>query len=559
MHKVTFHPANRSVEIQKGASILEAAQMAGVIIESPCKGLGTCGKCKVRLEAGSLSNIRYDGDRCLSEEEENQGFVLSCLAQVVDDVSVFAEEPANKKNNTLKILGYAKAVDMELDAFIRKQFIEQENITRIYGGQHLLGIEQGNTEDKNFGIVVDIGTTTLVASIVDINKGKEIETVSSLNPQCFHAQDVLSRITISSEERGLSFMYSELIKEINLMIGKATWSSGIRKENIYEIVYSGNTCMLHLATRVSPHSLGRYPYTPQISGGNHLKAAEHNLDISVFGIVYIPPIISAYVGADITSGILAARLHDQKRVVLFVDIGTNGEIVISSEGKLSATSTAAGPAFEGMNITCGMRAEKGAVEHFAIDENGYITVKTIGQSKAVGICGSGLVDVVGELVSYGVIQKNGRFADPRANFLTPALRERIVRHKGKPGFTVSDGVYLLQKDVRQVQLAKGALRAGVEVLLRHRGIKASDVDRVLIAGAFGYHLRAESLINIGLLPREFEGRIEFIGNTSKSGGQAFLLNKTYRLEMKKVAEAIEVLELANFQDFEKVFVKCLSF
>lgn len=560
MNQVTFYPTNCSVEVKKGTSILEAAQMAGVLIESPCKGLGTCGKCKVRVEAESLNNIRYDGDRHLSEEERRQGFVLSCLARVMmDDISVSVEERGGKRANTLNILGYAKAIDMELDGFIKKQFVEQMGITTVYGENDVLGIEQGNTEDKNYGMVVDIGTTTLVASIVDINKGKEVESVFSLNPQCLHAQDVLSRIMASSEECGLFLMYSELIEEINRMIDRATGSSGIRNENIYEVVFSGNTCMLHLATRVSPCSLGKYPYTSQITGGNHLKAAEHNLNISEFGVLYLPPIISAYVGADITSGILATRLYDQKGVALFVDIGTNGEMVIASEGKLSATSTAAGPAFEGMNITYGMRADLGAVEHFAIEENGCVTAATVGRSKAVGLCGSGLVDVVGELVAHGIIQKNGNLADPQTNFLQPALKKRLVRHKGKRSFMVSDGVYLLQKDIRQVQLAKGAVRAGIEVLLQHRGIKASDVEKVFIAGAFGYHLRAGSLISIGLLPREFEGRIEFVGNTSKSGGQSFLLNKAYRAKMKKTVEAIDVLELANVKDFEKVFIKCLSF
>ncbi|OPY90740.1 MAG: Na(+)-translocating NADH-quinone reductase subunit F [Syntrophus sp. PtaU1.Bin208] len=559
MARVTFQPANLSVEVQNGASILDAAQVAGVSVESPCNGIGACGKCKVRLEPEFLKNISYENDGHLLEEEKRRGVVLSCLAQVKDDLSVFVEESIPKESSVRTILGYARAMAFELDGFVEKKFIEPENVTRIYGGDEFLGVEPGNTADRNYGMVVDIGTTTLVATLVDIRDGKELKTVFSLNPQCLHAQDVLSRITMASEEQGLTLLYSELVAEINRMIDQSIQPLGIQKQNLYEVVYSGNTCMLHLATRVSPSSLGKYPYTPRITGGTSLKAAELGLDISAFGRLYLPPVISAYVGADITSGILASRLHEQQGVALFVDIGTNGEMALASEGRLSATSTAAGPAFEGMNITCGMRADEGAVERFAIGEEGSVAVKTIGGSKAVGLCGSGLVDLVGELVTHGVIGKNGRLADPQADFLPPALKERLVRYNGKPGFRVSDGVYLLQKDIRQVQLAKGAVRAGVEILLRHRGIRAADVDRVLIAGAFGYHLKAECLINIGLLPREFAGRIDFIGNTSKSGGQAFLLNKAYRREMTKVAESVEVLELANVEAFEKVFVSCLNF
>ena len=506
-----------------------------------------------------LRRIRYEDERHLSPAEKRQGFVLSCRTRVMDDLSVSVDESFLKECQAPKILGFAKSFAVKRDPFIKKQFIETEKITRVYGGFDILGVEPGNTADKNYGLVVDIGTTTLVASLMDNREGREMASVSSLNPQCLHAQDVLSRIRISSDEQGLSLMYQELTHEINRMIAGATRSAGIRQENIYEVVYSGNTCMLHLATGVSPHSLGKYPYTPQIFGGTHVRAAEHGLAIAAFGVLYLPPVISGYVGADITSGILASRLHDQKDVVLFVDIGTNGEMVIASEGRLSATSAAAGPAFEGMNIACGTRADQGAVEHVDMDENGTMAVETIGRSEAVGLCGSGLVDLVGELVTHGVIRQNGKLADPQTNTLPPALRERLVRHRGKLRFQVSDRIFLSQQDIRQVQLAKGAVRTGVEVLLQQRGIKASDVDRILIAGAFGYHARAANLINIGLLPREFAGRMAFVGNTSQSGGQAFLLNKAYRREMKEIVKSIDVLELAKFPDFEKIFVKSLNF
>ena len=560
MAKVIFFPSNRSVEVRKGTSIFEAARVAGVSIPSSCKGIGTCGKCKVRIDEGSLSNIRSYADQSLPGESASQRFVLSCLTQIKDDISVSVEGIGARVSSGPNILAYARAVNVELDGFIRKRFTEEEGVTRVYGGDDLLGIEEGNTEDRNYGVVVDIGTTALVASIVDINTGKEIKSVSSTNPQFLHAEDVLSRIAISSEESGLALMYSEITGEINRMIEEAAGSSRVARENLYEIIYTGNTCMLHLATCVSPRTLGEYPYRAQISGGSHLRAEDHNLAISDFGVIYLPPIISPYVGADITSGILASGFHRYKGTAIFLDIGTNGEMVLAHHGKLSATSTAAGPAFEGMNIACGMRADNGAVERFAIEEDGSIALKTIGESRAVGLCGSGLVDVVSELVSHALIKKNGRLANPRAEpGLPPALKERLRGHEGMPAFMIADGVYLSQRDVRQVQLAKGAIRSGVEVLLRHRGIKASDVERILVAGAFGYFLRSESLLNIGLLPGEFEGRIEFVGNTSQSGGRVFLLNRASRREMRETVESVEVLDLARFPGFDKVFTKCLGF
>jgi len=283
------------------------------------------------------------------------------------------------------------------------------------------------------------------------------------------------------------------------------------------------------------------------------------LCISDIGLIYLPPIISSYVGPDITSGILATRLQDRKGTTLFVDIGTNGEMVIARNGKLSATSTAAGPAFEGMNITYGMRAEKGAIEYFNIEEDGSIKIKTIEDGTAIGICGSGLMDIVGELVANKVIGKSGRFSKAEVSDLPEILSKRLTKVDGKAAFEVAEGIYLTQKDIRQVQLAKGAVRAGIEFLMNSKNVAADEVDKIQIAGSFGYHLRAKSLINIGLLPSEFEGKIDFVGNTSKSGGHALLLNKSYRSEMEKLVKEIEVIELSNGENFEKIFVSALSF
>lgn len=557
MAEVVFNRENKSVIVEEGTTILMAARKAGIIIESPCSGAGTCGKCKVRLDRESLKNVIPKGRHHLSEDEEEQGYVLSCETQVFGNINVYSIQ--NNKNNTLKILSEGQSFDVSIEPLIKKEYFQKENCTRVFAEEKELGIEAGDTREKSYGVVVDIGTTTLVAAIVNLNDGSQLGTVSSLNPQAVYAQDVLSRIKFSSDDNGLSTMYTEVIKEINRMIHEVSDNCGISTENIYEVIFSGNTCMIHLASNTNPESLGKYPYTPKVNGAVYLNASEHKIDISKFGIIYLPPIVSAYVGADITSGILASRLHEKKGITLFVDIGTNGEMVIGFDGNLSATSTAAGPAFEGMNITCGMRAGHGAIEFFEVSKQGTVETKVIGDTKALGICGSGLIDIVGELVDKGVVNKSGKFVDPEASDLPQALKEKLVKKDGKLVFKITDDVYLSQKDIRQVQLAKGAVRAGIEFLLANKGVKAEDVDKVLIAGSFGYHLRAKSLINIGLLPREFEGKIEFIGNTSKSGGHAFLLNKAYRNRMEELVKNIEVLELANYKDFDRVFVKCLNF
>ena len=556
MVKVNFGTFDKSVTVVEGTTILEAARLLGIIIESFCNAVGVCGKCKVKVTSGNLEDVIQNGKHHLSERERTQGFVLACGAKVMADVNI--EVASKHLNETLQILNHGESFDIELDSFINKKY-KDDGKTYVYAGEKIIGEEVGDTTALNYGIVVDIGTTTLVATLVNINTGQELNSISALNPQSIYAQDVLSRIKFASDESGLNTMYSEITKELNSMIQKNIEGMGIDKKNIYEVIFSGNTCMIHLAANVNPYSLGKYPYTPLLRGGTNLSAKEHKLNISSSGLIYLPPIISSYVGPDITSGILATRLQDRKGTTLFVDIGTNGEMVIARDGKLSSTSTAAGPAFEGMNITCGMRAERGAIEYFNIEENGSIEIKTIEGGPAIGICGSGLLDIVGELIANKVIGKSGRFSSIENSDLPEVLRKRLVKLDGRNAFEIAEGIFLTQKDIRQVQLAKGAVRAGIEFLMNSKKVEADEVDKIQIAGSFGYHLRAKSLINIGLLPKEFEGKIDFVGNTSKSGGHALLLNKKYRLEMENLVKEIEVVELSNGENFDKIFVKCLSF
>ncbi len=555
MVRVDFKQAGVSVQAEKGSTILEAARKAGVMIESPCNGAGTCGKCLVRMSVQSDSNVIQKASRH-SNRTLASGMVLACQTEIYSDVII--DDIPNTAPQGLKILDQGQSLAVELDCSISKKYDAELAATLIYMDGQLLGTEKGDSAAKNYGVVVDIGTTTLVAALIDLNTGDELSSRSALNPQALQAQDVLSRIRFASEKAGLAVMYTGAIQEINRMITEIAKQAQVKKSHIYEVVFSGNTCMLHLAANVNPESLGRYPYTPVIDGARHLKAIEFNLDIAEFGLIYLPPIISSYVGADITSGILACKLHEREGITLFVDIGTNGEMVLAVNGKLVATSTAAGPAFEGMNITHGMRAGVGAIESFEITLDGII-IKTIGEAESVGICGSGLLDIVGELVAHGVIDKNGKLKDPKSMEFPEFIKERLTRRDGKLVFALSEQVWLSQKDIRQVQLAKGAIRSGIEFLLANEAITAAEVEQVLIAGSFGYHLRVKSLINLGLLPAEFDGKVEMVGNTSKSGGQAFLLNKNYRRDMKALVKRVGRIELADYQDFDRVFVKCLGF
>jgi len=561
MPLVRFLHEGRSTEVRIGLTILEAARLARVIIETPCNAIGSCGKCMVRVGGAEY---------------------LACNTPVTDDIDVVT---IDIENESLKILSEGAGFTYDIDPFVEMPVDTPVDMPS--------GVSSGVSGGTRYGIALDIGTTTLVAALIDLKTGVALGTEPALNPQAAYGQDVLSRIHFTSgngadtNNGGLNTLFTVFRDELNRMITKLCTAANISNNDIYEIVFSGNTTMLHLATNTDPYTLGQYPYTPKIYGGNFLNAADLGIGIAKKGIVYLPPIISAYIGADITSGILVSELDKRAGRTLFIDIGTNGEIVLANNGVLAASSTAAGPAFEGMNITCGMRASRGAIESFRMDDDKKFAYKTIGGAPAAGLCGSGLLDVVGELVSHDIINKTGRFSGNAREFVIAgegaagggaagesacvegaAGEGACVEGAGaKNSATESSGkensgakrVFLSQKDIRQVQLAKSAVRTGIEFLLAHFNLTASDIDKVEIAGSFGYHLNKESLINIGLLPREFKEKICFTGNTSLSGAKAFLLNKNFMPKMEKLVKTVQTVELSRDKNFEKVFIENLSF
>ncbi|SMC31922.1 ASKHA domain-containing protein [Sporomusa malonica] len=554
------------LELLDNTTVLAAARAAGVLVESPCNGAGTCGKCKVRIPDHSQAALRsLDGcHHTLTPEEVSQGIFLGCMTEIQAQpvssaapyIDIFIIERQDKAN--VQILSQGRQLDIALDPLIKKRYLPGASATEVLSGELVLGKEPGDSTGIAHGIVVDIGTTTLVAALFNLTTGRELASVSALNPQSLHAQDVLSRIKFGATAEGLATLHTDIINAINAMIGQLAQDTAVSPTTIYEVVFSGNTCMLHLAMAADPVSLGKYPYIPLLWGDSYHAASEISLVTAPFAQVYLPPVMSAYVGADITAGILAADLANLKGTTLFVDIGTNGEMALAVDGRLSVTSTAAGPAFEGMNIACGMRAAPGAIEKFKVDSGGTVALKTISDAPAVGICGSGLLDIVGELVRTKMINKTGKFSGSENDDSQP-LQQRLQKENGKTVFSIHPSVYLSQRDIRQVQLAKGAIRAGIECLLDANGLSTADVDRVFIAGSFGFHLNADSLVNIGMLPNQFRGKISFLGNTAKTGGQALLLNQGARQTIAALIKKVEVLELATYSDFEKTFVSSLNF
>ncbi len=600
--EIRFLPQNKTVDAVVGSCLMQVAREAYIDIESSCSGKGTCGKCVVQHVDGAAEEPHHDEIRHISAENLARGMRLACRSKVTGRAEYHVPQGAGKKH---RILSEGVMPQFTLSPNITKEYLQLEkpkledsldDVSRIErelnltfsgvplsllqqipgalrkGGfkatvvladEELIGIEPGDTTALCYGAAVDIGTTTVVVSLVDLLTGEELAACTMINPQKNHGLDVLSRIQhVRERPEGLADL-SRMVREcIDALISEACRDAGVMRENIYEMTVAANSTMMHFFLGVDPSGIGKSPYVPAFTRGVDVPAAELGLGISPFGRVYCLPSVSAYIGADIVAGILSAELAGKDERALFIDIGTNGEIAFSSKEKICSCSCAAGPALEGMNISCGMRAADGAIEKVFI--NGDVEVRTIGGKAAAGLCGSGVIDAVGELVKAGIVLPSGRFTKLEPGD-TRAWAPRLKNGDGPPSFILSNGkngygpIAITQKDIRQVQLAKGAILSGILALLSKLGIGLHDIDRVYIAGAFGFHVRMESLARMGVLPHELLDRVTLIGNSSKSGAILCLLSKEKREEAARIGRKIEYTELSCFPNYDKLFTECLSF
>jgi uncharacterized 2Fe-2S/4Fe-4S cluster protein (DUF4445 family) len=588
--KLAFNNQKKEIEIEKGETLVEAILKAGFKFELPCGGNGTCGRCLVKAK-GELFPPDESEITSLGEEIK-KGFRLACQCRIRGEAEVLWEEafqPAkilteglrkkvvlrpNVIKTTYKVtISDEKALVQKLkEAFFEKEElslekdlglsgfeeVKEDTFTAVLRDGKVSVVEKGDTTSKCFGLAIDIGTTTLVVSLVDLKSGKEVGTISELNPQVTYGHDVITRITqVKRGKENLFRLQRLLVSALDEMIQSLCQKHKASPENIYEAAVAGNTCMMHLFLGLDPVPLALAPYTSLIEGSVYIDATELGFKNLPQAKLYILPPISPYVGADITAGLLTTDLHSYREPALFIDIGTNGEIALKTRNETLACSTAAGPAFEGMNISCGMRAEKGAIEGVTLGEDGP-QIRTIGGDEPRGICGSGLIDIVAEFREKGIIDSRGRFS-PEIGYLSRFLREE----NGKKHFILFENgerkVFISQKDIRQVQLAKGAIQAGINLLLQATDLKTGEIQRVFIAGAFGYHLKAASLVKIGLLPEEWEDKVSLAGNTAKTGSLLALLDKDLRKEAERIAKSVRTLDLVTHPQFERDFIKSMLF
>ncbi len=622
---VVFRPGEKTVYVLPGTSVLEAAVGAGMIIGQPCGGTGKCGKCCVSVVQGTgISEATPSEADAFSAGEIEAGSRLACQASITGPATIevpdeslltaqykilaqgeatsrFDFEPAVSKqyvelpqpargDDVADVVRLRRAVGpIEVDLDVLQQLPRRLRAndfrgTVVVAHDRLIDFEPGDTTAHTYTVAIDIGTTTLAGVLLDAGTGRrhatcELAVASRLNPQIQFGDDVLSRILHAGKDDGLEQLQQAILEAVDQMIGELAVEASVRREHIYEIVCSGNTTMQQLLCGIDPKALGEVPFVPAMGRQPLiLDAAGLNLSVHPRAKVCIVPVIGGFVGGDTVSGILASELTEPPGPSLFVDVGTNGEIVLCADGKLSAASTAAGPAFEGARILHGMRGAQGAIEKVTIDSGtidsgtieGHLRINVIGNVPPVGLCGSALIDVAAELLNHGLLSAQGRLAKPEElpDGTLPDLVERLITFEKQPAFLLASAgetghgkpVVLTQRDFRELQLATGAIRAGITILMRRAGIEPEQLDSVLIAGGFGNFIRRSNAQRIGLLPsRVPHHRIRYQGNTSLAGARLMALSKAARLAAEDFARRTEHVDLSFDADFQMEFAEAMIF
>lgn len=522
-------------EYLPGETVGELLLRQGIYIDQPCGGAGLCGKCRVIL-SGTIPEPTSKEKKIFSEEELSQGFRLACRTKASGGMEVTI--PA-QDSQSIKVL----------DTF--------EN------GTHRA---VPCRDDNGSGIAVDIGTTTIVAYLVDLGTGMTLSASSAINPQTSFGADVISRISyIGDDPDKLSELQRAVMKQINSLIKEVFLKTGRKPSAKDSIVVAGNTTMEHIFAVISPESIGKSPFKPQFYDSLEFDALELGIEAENGVKVKLMPNIHGFVGGDIVSGIIYSGIHDTDELSLLVDIGTNNEMVLGNRQFMLCCSAAAGPALEGAKIKMGMRAAPGAIDSVKINGSG-IKITTINDMPPLGICGSGLVDAISELLKAGVITQSGRFADKEE--LKEHLFNRFKGNKGKDlSFIIAtEGEYgnnpevgITQKDIREIQLAKGAIAAGAQILLDVAGKKLEDIKNVYLAGAFGNYIDIENAVRISILPDVPRERIHPVGNSAGDGACLMLKDPSLWDTAANIIKKAEHIELACHKDFQEIFIGNMSF
>ncbi len=525
---ITFEPDGTQITIHAGATVLEAAAQAGIILNTACGGRGTCKKCLVKIQPQDRP-------------------ILACQYRIQSDLVISV--PSQSRYFRMQILEQGIEAKIEPSNTIYEQ------------------IRKKTTVDKIFGIAIDIGTTTVVAKLINMADGQCPATESTLNPQTRYGDDVISRIAYAETPEKLAHLHKAIVDCINELITTLCVKASIVPDDIYELCAVGNTTMNHILLEFPIVQLGLAPYKAHSLDSFDIPAVQLGMKINPRGNIHTVENIAGFVGSDTTAVTLTTDIDSADKVTLIVDIGTNGEIVLGTKDRLFAASCAAGPALEGARMSCGGRAAEGAIEAVVINQDD-IDLDVIGNCPPRTICGSGLIDTVAVLLDLGVIDATGRINEPDIlkDTSSSPIVSRIIKTNEQLSFVLHKAadesrrdIVLTQRDIRQLQLAKAAILAGIKILMRKLDIADADIEQIFLAGAFGNCIRPESALRIGLLPAGDTQRIHFIGNAAASGAQMILLSGHSRDHARELAGKIEYVEIAHEPDFQNIYADCMMF
>ena len=618
-YKIIFLPDNKEVEVEGGTTIMEAAEKAGVSINSLCGGNGACGKCKVQVPGGK-AHVDMESISYLSKDEVTEGYVLACQAKIYADMEVIIPPEARLEGEQIlmdePLMTYSRPEKVSVpkvprdpltfyEPLSQKVYLELEeptqtdnisDIDRVIRGlrkktdyQHfkptfkclrglaeivrtsdwkvtatiardgdlwrILQIESGDASDRNYGLAIDIGTTTVVAQLVHMRSGSVVGVAGSHNLQAHYGADVISRMIYAcSIDNGLNTLHVSIIENINGLINTLTEKKGINREDITAAVAAGNTTMSHLLLSLIPCSIRLDPYVPTAKIFPQITASEISINISPSGVMETLPAVASYVGGDIVAGVIACGIADRPEIRVLIDVGTNGEIAIGNNEWLVCTSASAGPAFEGGGISNGMRATRGAIQRVSM-KDGKVSYETIGKAKPRGICGSGLIDCLSVLITNQIIDSDGKFR-------SSSRSERIVEKDGEPQFIVAyshetetgKDLTITEADIINIIRSKAAVFAAIKSLINYVGFNFEDIHKFYVAGGFGTYLDIPNAISIGLLPDIDINKIQFVGNSSLMGARIGLLSVHAIDRAAKIAAGMTNIELSTYQPFMDEYV-----
>ncbi len=613
--RLKVSPRDLWLKVPRGETIWEALQKTDVELGGDCGGLGKCGKCKVKI-LSSTGPPSKEEEELLAEEELKRGIRLACRTKIEKDLVIYIGEPdpeaeyfqilrasyglttrymplsqlaplvykrlitlpSSLQNGGISDLNRIKLVlgpeykDLEALLHCLRRLPQrlketQSQGTAVLHENCLMAWQNREQVHRHYGLVFDIGTSTLVGKLISLVNGAEVAVASCLNSQSRYGSDVISRLQYVREHpNGLRSLHNLLINDVNHIIKRLLEVGGLEPNDIFIAVAAGNTTMQHLLLSLNPSGIAEAPFSPVLTDGLIMKAVDVGLQLHPTALLYTMPMKSGYIGGDLISFILTSGVAEQEdEIILGLDIGTNGEIFLGNGKRLLTCSAAAGPALEGARISYGMIAKAGAIEGVSFEE-GHLHYRIIGNIKPKGICGSGLVDLVAVLLHYGIINYDGLIHPPHKR-VAKDLSSRIINRSGVCDFLVASAeegyehrpVYLTQRDVREFQLARGAIAAGIKTLMDEIGSGVQDIHHIYLAGALGNYVDPYSAIRTGLLPEVNPEIIRSLGNAASMGASMTLLSKNHWQRAKDISDFIEHVELSSRLDFNQYFIEHMDF